>query len=218
LLLYYITDRTQFAGDEGRRRHGLLEKVAEAALYGVDFVQLREKDLAARELENLARAAMRVIRENSPKTRLLINSRSDVALACGADGVHLRSDDISPRDIRSLWTSGAEAPAQISKLTSPAPVISVSCHSVADVARAAADEADFALFAPVFQKRAAQPASGAGIDMLHSACQQGIRVLALGGVTPENARACADAGAAGVAGIRLFQENNIAQVVQALRV
>jgi len=87
------------------RQHALLEKIAEASRAGIDLIQVREKDLSSRKLEALARAAMRVVRENSSElaTRLLINSRSDLALACRADGVHLRSEDISPPDVRKIW-------------------------------------------------------------------------------------------------------------------
>src|SRR5205807_9754974 len=100
-LLYYITDRTAFPGDELSRRHRLLEKIAEAARAGVDYIQLREKDLAARDLEALAREAVSIIRgagilstgHRPLATALLINSRTDVALAARADGVQLRSDD-----------------------------------------------------------------------------------------------------------------------------
>src|SRR5580704_16399491 len=93
----------QFAGDEASRRRALLEKIAEAARCGVDFVQLREKDLSGRELETLARDAARTVRENSSTTRLLINTRTDVAIACGADGVHLRSEDVSAGEARAVW-------------------------------------------------------------------------------------------------------------------
>jgi thiamine-phosphate pyrophosphorylase len=204
LLLYYITDRTQFAGDEKSRRRDLLAKIAEAARSGVDFIQLREKDLSVRELEALAHDAVRTVRENSSRTRLLINSRTDVAIAGGADGVHLRSEDVSAGEARAVWQ----------RSTGVAPVISVSCHSPAEVARAAAEGADLAVLGAVFEK---QGFSAAGLSTLRVACEQPIKVLALGGVTLENARACVDAGAAGVAGIRLFQENDVARVVEVLR-
>ncbi|MGH9500929.1 MAG: thiamine phosphate synthase [Terriglobales bacterium] len=204
MLLYYITDRTQFPGDEVSRRRTLLDKIADAAHYGVDFIQLREKDLSAGALEALAQDAVRRVRENSSRTRLLINSRTDVAIACGAGGVHLRSEDASPREARAAWRDGLSAAA----------VISVSCHSPAEVARAAAEGADLAVFAPVFAK---QGSAAAGLSGLRAACENPIKVLALGGVTLENAQNCVAAGAAGVAGIRLFQENDVARVVGALR-
>jgi len=223
-LLYYITDRTQFRGDELTRRRSLLAKIAEAVKAGVNYIQIREKDLSARELETLARDALTIVRDNSAlssenrglrtdietKTCLLINSRTDVALATGADGVHLRSDDISPSDVRAIWNScGAGAPA-----FAPAPVIAVSCHKVEETFRAASDRANVAVFAPVFEKNMTP---GVGLAALHQACEAKIPVLALGGVTIENAASCLKAGAAGVAGIRLFQENKIEGVVQALR-
>jgi thiamine-phosphate pyrophosphorylase len=204
LLLYYITDRTQFPGDEAFRRRAVLDKIAEAARCGVDFIQLRERDLSARELETLALDAVRRMRENPSHTRLLVNSRTDVAIACGADGVHLRSADVLPGEVRAGWR----------KSLSAGPVISVSCHSADEVARTAAEAADLAVFAPVFEK---QGSSAAGLDALRVACECRIKVLALGGVTLENARECVAAGAAGVAGIRLFQGNEMARVAEVLR-
>jgi thiamine-phosphate pyrophosphorylase len=211
LLLLYITDRVQFPGDESARQGALLAKIAEATRCGVDLIQLREKDLPIRELEILACAAVRVVRENSPprtekrETCLLINSRTDVAITCGADGVHLRSKDISPSDVQEIWFAGRQRTHAL---------VSVSCHSAAVVAQAAADGSDFAVFAPIFEKKDAPQAGPAGLAGLGEVCRQKIPVLALGGITIENARACLDAGAAGIAGIRLFQENDIAEVVR----
>ena len=212
MLLYYITDRTQFPGAEPERRARLLDKIAEAARAGVDFIQLREKDLSARDLESLARDAVRAVRDHvarppSAATRLLVNHRPDIALAAGADGVHLRSDDISAADARALFSRN-EKPETRNW------VIAVSCHTSPDVARVAADLADFAVFAPVFEKAGR---TAAGLEGLRRACAHKIQVLALGGVTIENARSCLAAGAAGVAGIRLFQENNVREVVNRLR-
>jgi thiamine-phosphate pyrophosphorylase len=216
LLLCYITDRKQFSGDEATRRLLLLQKIADAARCGVDFIQLREKDLSARELEALAREAVGIVQKNvgtlnrKPGTRLLVNSRTDIAIAVGADGVHLRSDDISPSQVRTIWAeSGTGTRARVT--------VSISCHSAEDVSRAAADGADFALFGPVFEKQDAPQISPAGLENLCHACKERIPVLALGGVTVENAQSCLDAGAAGIAGIRLFQENEISKIVESLR-
>ena len=208
-LLYYITDRSQFPGDESFRRRALLAKVAEAARVGVDYIQLREKDLSTRELETLAREVVELVRENSPSTRLLINSRTDVALATGADGVHLRADDVAPHEVRQVLEVSAHRP-----LTTDHFLAAASCHSAADVVQAESEAADFAVFAPVFEKKDTQPA---GLAALREACQSKIRVLALGGVNIENAAACLNAGAAGIAAIRLFQENKIEDVARALR-
>src|SRR5581483_5253436 len=150
VLLCYITDRLQFPGNDSERTRRLLAKVAEAARCGVDWVQLRERDLTARELERLAREAVAVVREASSRTRLLINSRIDVALAAGADGVHLRSDDIAASEARVIWTKAGRR-TNGGGVFGP-PVIGVSCHATNEVRLAEAHGADFALFAPVFEK------------------------------------------------------------------
>lgn len=218
-LLYYITDRTAFPGIESQRRSRLLEKIAEAARAGIEYIQLREKDLSSRELESLAAEAVRTVRKENTghwplATALLINSRTDVALAAGADGVHLRSEDVSPEEVRKVFR-GAGAPAR--ELSPPDPRIAVSCHSPAEVAQAAAAKATFAVFAPVFEKKDSPEAQPAGLTHLREACQANIPVLALGGITLTNARSCLDARAAGIAAIRLFQENDIAEVAHHLR-
>lgn len=266
-LLYYITDRSQLSasrfsaaqyagtslpGDESARYHVLLDKIAEATRAGVDYIQLREKDLSTRELEQLACEAVSLIRrlknENQAlKTRLLINSRTDVALAVGTDGVHLRSGDLSPADVRRVVALKRSTPigenraacgprrsATENQSFSPTSeavsfpnsgyessnhfLIGVSCHSATDVLRAESEGADFVVFAPVFEKKDAPNAIPQGLAALREACKAHIPVLALGGVTLENAAECLEAGAAGVAGIRLFQENKISNVVGVLRV
>lgn len=221
-LLYYITDRSQLPGSEAARGRALLDKIGEAARAGVDFIQIREKDLSARELESLVGEAVSTLQGmgssvsagSQVKTRLLVNSRVDVAIACGADGVHLRSDDISPSTVRAIW---AEAHGCGAQPQSSGPLIAVSCHTAAEVESAASEGADLAVFAPVFEKRDRPDVVPAGVTALREACCAKINVLALGGVTLQNAVACFDAGAAGIAGIRLFQENEIGEVVRALR-
>jgi thiamine-phosphate pyrophosphorylase len=227
LLLYYITDRKQFAGGDSARETALLAKIAEAAGCGVDFIQLREKDLPSRELEALAHAAVQAVRGNSSAqsgqsaTRILINSRTDVAIACAANGVHLTSMDIDPSLVRSLWPGDAGASSRV--LGQPAnrekasPIVTLSCHSQQEVAHAASSGADFAVFAPVFEKRDSPNVRPAGMGTLRNVCRQTVPVIALGGVTLENARQCVEAGAAGIAGIRLFQENDIISLVRRLR-
>jgi thiamine-phosphate pyrophosphorylase len=211
-LLYYITDRSQFRGDEPARRRALLAKVAEAARAGVDYIQLREKDLSARELENLARVVLTTVRENSTAMRVLINSRTDVALAAGAEGVHLRADDVAPHEARQVVEASAHR-----RLTTDHFLVAASCHSNADVIRAEAEAADFAVFAPIFGKYNAPGTQPTGLAALHEACRAKIPILALGGLTIENAASCLHAGAAGIAAIRLFQENKIEDFVPALR-
>src|SRR5579863_6478340 len=217
-LLYYITDRTAFADDEPTRRRLLLAKISEATRANVDYIQLREKDLPTRDLESLAKEAVAVITklktENRElRTALLINSRTDVAMTTAADGVHLRSNDISPQEVRNIWQKCCGADTPVRQLSPQIPPIAVSCHSPAEVAQAAALGANLAVFAPVFEKK---DAPAAGLKLLHDACQTNIPVLALGGITLSNAPACLEAGAAGIAAIRLFQENDIAEILERL--
>lgn len=205
VLLYYITDRTQFSGGDSARRMKLLERMSAAARSGVDFIQLREKDLSGRELESLAQDAVEAVRASSRKTHLLINSRSDIALAAGGDGVHLGSADISPAEVRKIWQAAGAGRKQ---------VVAVSCHSGEDVSRAGESGANFVVFGPVFGKA---DVHATGVEGLRSAARSNIPVLALGGVNTANAASCIEAGAAGVAGIRLFQAGDLAETVAKLR-
>src|SRR4051812_8446719 len=210
MLLYYITDRTQFAGDESARQKALLAKVAECARAAVDYIQLREKDLSGRELELLAREALQQVRAAGSKTRLLVNSRTDIAIACGLDGVHLRSGDEDPSagDVRAIF--GAAGVSQ--------PIVAASCHSEAEVEMAESQAADFVVFAPVFEKSGAL---GRGLSELRRICSQisaadgkteavaraRLPVLALGGGTLEDAVGCLSAGGGGGGGGRSFLDN-----------
>jgi thiamine-phosphate pyrophosphorylase len=234
LQLYYITDRKQFPGDGREQERRLLGKIAECAAAGVEMVQLREKDLELRALEELARKAMAAL--GGSQTRLLINSRTDVALACGAHGVHLPGNDLAASDVRAIFfkvtpfkvtpfQATAVAPVPATVQASPIPIIGVSAHSAAEVASAEAHGADFAVFAPVFEKVGAKDAMAnrEGLEQLRRACHRTERaqppmpVLALGGITLENAQRCVEAGAAGIAAIRLFQQNDVTAVVKKLR-
>jgi thiamine-phosphate pyrophosphorylase len=220
-LLYYITDRTALGTDEAACRQRLLEKIAEAAQAGVDYIQLREKDLPTHDLEQLAKQATSVLQQlgtenRELRTALLINSRTDVALATAAQGVHLRSEDISPEDVRNIWKKcGAGAHAR--EPSPREPRIAVSCHSPKEVVEAAKGGATLAVLAPIFEKKDAPEARPTGLEILKEACKADIPVLALGGITIANARSCLEAGAAGIAAIRLFQENKIEDIVRALR-
>jgi thiamine-phosphate pyrophosphorylase len=209
LQLYYITDRRQFPGDPQEQEQRLLAKIAECAAAGVEYIQLREKDLETRALEELAHKAMTALAGSH--TQLLINARTDVALACGAHGVHLPANDLAASDVRAIFA----------RARSSEPVIGVSTHSAAEVASAEAHGADFAVLGPVFEKSGS--ANREGLEQLRRIChrteaaQPPMPVWALGGITPENAQQCASAGAAGIAAIRLFQQNDVHAIVKKLR-
>ena len=213
IQLYYITDRNAFPGDETARRRALLDKIAEACDAGIDYIQLREKDLTTGDLETLAREAVRIVRRAPQPIRLLINSRTDVALAVEADGVHLRSEDIPPHDVAAIQSLADDMGNRINESF----LTAVSCHSVVDVQKAEQEGATFAVLAAIFGKQASPTAQQLGLDVLKTACQGKLPVFALGGITLENAQTCLDAGASGIAAIRLFQNNNISGVIRQLR-
>jgi thiamine-phosphate pyrophosphorylase len=224
VLTYYITDRSQFAGTEAQRRDQLLRTIRLAAAAEVDFIQLREKDLSIRELERLARQALQAVRAEGP-SQLLINHRTDVALAVGADGVHLTGSDIAASDARTL-AAGGGLERNPGRQPGRQFLVAASCHSAEQVRLAEAHGADFAVLAPIFEKVSAEKAhgirDGIGVDELRRATRKNqepdlrveagdIRksfpVFALGGVDVERAPLCAAAGAAGIAGIRIFQQS-----------
>jgi thiamine-phosphate pyrophosphorylase len=172
LIRIQITDGTALE-DEARWVAGLRGDV--------DFIQVRERLASAQDLARLVRAAMRV-------APVLVNDRADVAIACGAAGVHLRAGSVAPSELRRL-----------AKLT-----ISVACHSAEDVQ--SASDADYAVLAPIFSPLSkADSRVPLGLDALRRICTRSrVPVIALGGITDSNAMQCVKAGAAGIAGISLW--------------
>jgi thiamine-phosphate pyrophosphorylase len=203
VLRYAITSRALYSGGEHEKQATLLRQASRWAVDGLDLIQLREKDLPSAAIAALARQMLKAISVVPGSTKLLINSRPDIAVATGAHGVHLTADpdELTPAQVRSLYASA----------TLPAPIVTVSCHTLDDVRRARKDHADAILFAPVFEKRLydQQSIAGQGLDRLQEASTVAspIPVFALGGVTLDSVKACVAAGAAGVAGIRLFHNS-----------
>jgi thiamine-phosphate pyrophosphorylase len=215
MLRYAITNRAQYPGDEVFRQESVVREAARWAAEGVEFIQIREKDLPAGKLAALTRQVLAAVREAGTGTRVLVNARLDVAVATGAEGVHLtgRGGELTPAQVREVYRSaGAGIGAGIGAGTGAGvPLISVSCHSVEEVRLAADRRVDAILFGPIFGKtvNGVEVAPALGVDVLRAACvaSDGVAVFALGGVTKERLAECAQAGAVGVAGIRLFAGN-----------
>ncbi|HEY3738833.1 MAG TPA: thiamine phosphate synthase [Bryobacteraceae bacterium] len=189
MLRCYITDRRMFGGSID----ALIANIERQIAAGVDWIQIREKDLSGRELALLARRAVELAGNSRNGTRILINSRLDIALASGAHGIHLPS---------------ASPPASAFRPFARDLRIGVSCHNREELAAAEAEGADYAVLGPVFAPRSkAMEGPWLGLKKFEELVRDTrIPVLALGGITHENSQACIEAGAAGVAGISLFQQ------------
>jgi len=175
MIRYYVTDRS---------RGNVIDYAARVIRDGVDMIQIREKDLAARELFELA-CKIRDIASGT-NTRILINDRLDIALAAEIDGVHLPGNGLPAARVRPFVR-----------------VLGVSVHSVPEALQAERDSADFVVFGPVYDSPGKTPV---GLEPLRQVVEAvKIPVLAIGGITIENSAEVLKTGASGFAGIRLFQ-------------
>jgi thiamine-phosphate pyrophosphorylase len=195
---YFITDRKALGEGE------LLPRIAVAARAGVNVVQIREKDLPARDLVELTRGALEAARGTA--TRIIVNDRLDTALGLGAAGVHLGRESLPVRAARRIAPAGFW--------------VGASCHSLEEALEAETEGADYILLGPIYSTpskiRFGPPL---GLEKLREvAGRVRIPVLALGGLTVERARECRAAGAAGIAAIRLFQEaTSLEELARGLR-
>lgn len=211
-LLCYVTDRRSLSVPAERRvpatsdaeSEQLVEEIGTIAAAGVDWIQIREKDLAARQLAELTREAIartRVSVSGRP-VRVIVNDRLDVAIAEGADGVHLGETSLPVADV-AMWAKRMH-PVGAGRRFS----IGASCHSLEGARAAVRDGADYIFFGPVFatpsKTKFGEPQ---GVKKLAAVCgAMDVPVIAIGGITLENAGDCIAAGAAGIAAIRLFQD------------
>ncbi len=185
MIRCYITDRHTLSGET------LLESIARNLRGGVTWIQIREKDLSARDLFDLVVAARRL--PNPQGTKFIVNTRADVALAAGADGVHFPSGSPEPRRWRGIVPPGF--------------LLGASCHTLEELAAAESEGATYAVLGPVFAPLSkASALTPLGLDALALASKRvSIPVLALGGITHHNAESCIASGAQGVAGISFYQ-------------
>ncbi|HEX8748008.1 MAG TPA: thiamine phosphate synthase [Pyrinomonadaceae bacterium] len=206
-ILYLITggETTRQTAPDSPEFKRILELIRAAAIAGVDLVQLREKSLSARVRFELAERAA-AITGRSP-TRLVVNDRADIALSAACDGVHLTTRSLKADTIRAVF--------------GPDFLIGVSAHSLEEAREGRDRGADFAVFGPVFDtpsKRAYGPALG--LQKLEAASSQlsSFPLIAIGGITLENAQRVLRAGASGIAAIRLFSDtNNLEEIVRKIK-
>jgi len=207
-LLCYVTNRGALRVSARAPEKLLLAKIEQAAKAGVDWIQLREKDLSGKQLVELVSEAVRI---TSGASAILINDRLDVACAAEAAGVHLGEQSLPVKEAKRL---AAERVAEKSFL------VGASVHSLETAQQAEQAGASYVIFGPVF----ATPSKASfgepqGLERLREVCRKlQIPVLAIGGIVLEDAQDCLDAGAGGIAAIRLFQESHdLPEVVKRLR-
>jgi thiamine-phosphate diphosphorylase len=208
LVICYVTERRLLSAAKVETDCAeLRKKISDAAGAGVDWVQIREKDLEGRALVGVVRAAVGEAR----RCRILVNDRLDVAIAAGAGGVHLGGDSLPVAEVVK-GRLAVHAPADF--------LVGRSSHSLEEALAAEGDGADYVFFGPVFATPSkAEFGPPQGVAKLEQVCRRvGVPVLAIGGITAENAAECQQAGSAGIAAIRLFQEAaDMGAVVSRLR-
>ncbi len=223
-ILCYVTDRRGFHDAPQKELiEPLLGKIAAVAAAGVDWIQLREKDLSAKDSAALTREALSRVSKQAHRAetatripvRILVNDRLDVALSEHAGGVHLGENSLPAEEAKRLLLASQAAQSHTYDF-----LIGVSCHSLDAATSAASAGADYIFFGPVFTTPS-KAAYGApqGLVRLAEVCSSlTIPVLAIGGITLANASSCFSAGASGIAAIRLFQDSaEPAEIVRKLR-
>jgi thiamine-phosphate pyrophosphorylase len=219
-LLCYVTDRRSLGiANPAESLAALTQKIEQIAAAGVDWVQIREKDLTAADLASLTQQSLRIAKNlaasRSIPIRVLVNDRVDVAIAERADGVHLGERSLPVGEAKRLIQS-----APMKQILSESFLTGVSCHSLEAAKAAERDGADYIFFGPVFATPSkATFGAPQGLDRLAQVCRAvAVPVIAIGGIALDNAESCMVAGAAGIAAIRLFQEaRDLSGVVVAIR-
>ena len=203
MLLCYVTDRhllrSQRASSAGST-DDLLVRIQSAVAVGVDWIQIREKDLSSHELLELTRRVIAVTQDANAHTRVIVNDRLDVAIAAGAAGVHLGGASIPVAETVQWCRAGNAEPDFI---------VGASCHDVQEAIAAERSGGNYIFFGPVYESPSKMKfGAPQGVGKLAEVCGRvQIPVLAIGGIDEENAGTCLRAGAAGVAAIRLFQQS-----------
>jgi thiamine-phosphate pyrophosphorylase len=219
-ILCYVTGRQNLsAAPQKDLMDPLLDKIELLVAAGVDWIQLREKDLSGKLAASLTREALRRVSkltgETESATRIIVNDRLDVALAEQAGGVHLGENSLPAEEAKRMLESSPAAKALVHEF-----LVGASCHSLEAAKSAAAAGAEYLFFGPIFATPSkAAYGSPQGLNHLAEVCGSvDIPVLAIGGITLANASSCLSAGASGIAAIRLFQDStDPASLIRALR-
>lgn len=204
-IVCYVTDGQ--ASRSADREHFLSEKIRTALTAGVDWIQIREKDICSGRLLALARESVGMASASSSAARILVNDRLDVALAAGAAGVHLGGESL-PAEPTVRWCRAGMTPKRF--------LIGVSCHSLEEVRVAESGGVDYVFFGPIFDTPSKRSfGSPQGINRLTAVCRfASVPVIAIGGIDGTNALDCIRAGAKGIAAIRPFQDRSDAASIQ----
>jgi thiamine-phosphate pyrophosphorylase len=203
-IVCYVTGREALGAADSTEK--LLARIRAAVTAGVNWVQIRERAMHARELLGLTKSAIAVA---GNAARVMVNDRLDVALAAGAAGVHLRGESV-PATEALRWLRQRNAPPDF--------LVGVSCHSVEEAHLAELAGASYVFFGPVFETPAKkQFGAPQGVERLAEVCRSvRIPVIAIGGVSGPQGLECLRAGASGIAAIRMFQELGEAQLKDVL--
>jgi len=206
-ILYLITPgaTTETTTSDSEEFRNLLQQLSAAVAAGIQLIQIREKQLTARVLFELASSVVAIARATS--TRVLINDRADIAASAGADGVHLTTTSLMPDVIRKTFDGKF--------------LIGASTHSLIEAREACRQGVDFAVFGPIFpspsKEKYGQPL---GLRQLDEAARElaPFPLIGLGGISIHNVSDCLLAGAQGIAGITLFSKaNSLATTVETIR-
>ena len=203
-IVCYVTDSQSLGLTEPRS--DILANIEAAVEAGVDWVQIREKEMPALQLLAIARAAVRMtnrkpasVGEDSPGSLILVNDRLDVALAADAAGIHLGRESLPTQDVIA-WRQSEKMVTDL--------MVGFSCHTIDELRQAEDAGVDYAFFGPVFDTPKKRPfGPPLGVAKLAAACRATrLKLIAIGGVTLENSAECLRAGADGIAAIRMFQQ------------
>jgi len=207
-ILCYVTDGGTLTEDPANRLKALLERIAVASAAGIDWIQLREKDLNGSEISALTAAAIAKVKSSAHKgsspTKIIVNDRLDAAIANHAQGLHLGGNSVPTKNVCDWLKKNADHYKAIAQQNFE---VGVSCHSLDEALAAEKSGATYIFFGPIFHTPSKENfGAPQGLPRLAEVCDAvDIPVLAIGGITTENAQACINAGAAGLAAIRLFQ-------------